>query len=389
MSRSAAISTRLGRKMPSATAFERLAPDQRAAVELVLRQGRSYGELADLLGMPEETIRARARNGLAALAPDLPAPARAGEICDWLLGQQSPAHAARTGALLEADPAAKRWAQTVAAPLREVAGRRGGARGGRRRGRAQRRAVTLDRRAKRRERRSRRERREPRAQRRGRRDGARRADDACAARPTSPLPTATPRAGVPRGSAARSSSARRCCSSRPCWCSCSRAASDDPDPAAEATAPPATATATATPAAGANDILLKGPAGSKAVGLMRLFQANDGTVRFAIAAQGVAPNAEGQTLLAVVQRRGRQGPAARATSRTRSASNGELTSAGPGNDDVDEFPQWFADYDTILVTLDDEGREGAGQGHPQRRPSQRRLRKSRSVSFSVSASAAR
>src|ERR671914_1712451 len=80
MASNAATSTRLGRKMPSATAFERLAPDQRAAVELVLRQGRSYGELAELLGMPEETIRARARNGVAALAPDLPAPPRAGEI---------------------------------------------------------------------------------------------------------------------------------------------------------------------------------------------------------------------------------------------------------------------------------------------------------------------
>ena len=46
-----------------------MAPDQRAALELVLRQGRSYGELADLLGMPEETIRTRARGGVAALAP--------------------------------------------------------------------------------------------------------------------------------------------------------------------------------------------------------------------------------------------------------------------------------------------------------------------------------
>src|SRR4051812_40629759 len=82
MASSGAMSTRLGGKMPprsSATAFDRLAPDQRAAVELVLRQGRSYGELADLLGMPEETIRARARNGLCALAPDLLPPTRAGE----------------------------------------------------------------------------------------------------------------------------------------------------------------------------------------------------------------------------------------------------------------------------------------------------------------------
>src|SRR3954454_25349324 len=70
---------------PRTNPLQRLAPDQRAAVELVLRQGRSYGELACLLGLPEETIRARARGGLEALAPDLPPPPRAGEVADWLL----------------------------------------------------------------------------------------------------------------------------------------------------------------------------------------------------------------------------------------------------------------------------------------------------------------
>src|SRR4051795_13582382 len=120
-----ANSSRLGEKMPSrssASAFDRLAPDQRAAVELVLRQGRSYGELADLVGMPEETIRARARNGVAALAPDRLPPARAGEIADWLLGQQPPAHAELTRALLSSDPFAQQWAVTVAEPLRGVPG---------------------------------------------------------------------------------------------------------------------------------------------------------------------------------------------------------------------------------------------------------------------------
>ena len=69
-----------------------MAPDQRAALELVLRQGRSYGELAELLGMPEETIRTRARGGVAALAPpDLAAPGESGEIADWLLGQRDAA----------------------------------------------------------------------------------------------------------------------------------------------------------------------------------------------------------------------------------------------------------------------------------------------------------
>src|SRR3954464_9819653 len=99
-----------------------MAPDQRAALELVLRQGRSYGELSELLGMPEETIRSRAHGGAAALAPHLPPPPRAGEIADWLLGQQANAHAARTRALLLSDPAAHDWAAHVASGLRMFPG---------------------------------------------------------------------------------------------------------------------------------------------------------------------------------------------------------------------------------------------------------------------------
>src|SRR3954452_22656134 len=105
-----------------ATAFDRLAPDQRAAVELGLRQRRASGELSDLLGMPEETIRARARGGLAALAPDLPAPARSGKVADWLPGEQSESHVTRTRALLLAAQAAQRWAATKATPLGEPPG---------------------------------------------------------------------------------------------------------------------------------------------------------------------------------------------------------------------------------------------------------------------------
>src|SRR3954449_4531861 len=104
---------------PSAP-LDSLAADKRAAVELVLRRGLSYGELASLLTVPEDTIRERARAGLEALAPDLPPPARAGEIADWLLGQQAPAHAERTRTLVNAEPGTRRWAETVAAPLREL-----------------------------------------------------------------------------------------------------------------------------------------------------------------------------------------------------------------------------------------------------------------------------
>jgi len=342
--------------MPSATAFERLAPDQRAAVELVLRQGRSYGELADLLGMPEETIRARARNGLVALAPDLPAPQRAGEICDWLLGQQSESHAARTRALLEADPAAKRWAQTVAAPLRAAPGGESvpqvggeGARNG---------AVKLDKGA---------------AGATGTAGTAGATGAAGAARaagtagetslrgaPDAPLP----QPDAPRGRSSKLGGALIIGASVVLVAAVLlfvlTRGGDDPDPAAETAAPPATATATASPAAGANDILLKGPAGSQAVGLMRLIAVNDGSVRFAIAAQGVAPNQQGERYS--LWFRGEDGKAQLLGDvKAPVGENGELTSAGPNNADVDEFPQWFTDYDTILVTLDAKGADEPGK----------------------------
>src|SRR3954451_18376966 len=99
-----------------------LTPDKRAAVELVLRRGLSYGELANLLSLTEDTVRERARAGLEALAPELPPPPRAGEIADWLVGHQAAAHAARTRTLVTADAAMRHWAETVAGPLRELSG---------------------------------------------------------------------------------------------------------------------------------------------------------------------------------------------------------------------------------------------------------------------------
>jgi hypothetical protein len=347
----------------SATAFDRLAPDQRAAVELVLRQGRSYGELADLLGMPEETIRARARNGLSGLAPDLLPPTRAGEIADWLLGQQSESHAARTRALLLADPAAQRWAATVAEPLRAAPGgesvpalpsapdvpapRVNGA------GAHASAPAEADTPA----------------------DGAaldgvtRPGATAGAVSPAAaPADADAPDAGAPRSPHAPPPGG----SSRLGGALIIGAAvllvalvlvfvftrDDEPDPIAEA--PVATATASATAAASANDIVLKGPAGSTAVGLMRLFQANDGTVRFAVAAQGVTPNAAGETYSLWFSKED-GGAQLLGDVKDPVGEKGELTSAGPSNDDVDEFPQWFAEYDRILVTLDGKNAKEPGK----------------------------
>src|SRR3954452_11246894 len=70
--------------------LQTLAPDQRAVLELLLRQGRSYAELSELLGLPEEAGRERAHTALAALAPDRAAPiGEDGPVADWILGQAS------------------------------------------------------------------------------------------------------------------------------------------------------------------------------------------------------------------------------------------------------------------------------------------------------------
>jgi Sigma-70, region 4 len=293
-------------------AFERLAPDQRAAVELVLR-GRSYAELGSLLGISEETVRSRAHGGLEALAPDLPPPARAGEVADWLLGQ-----APEPDAL---DAPARRWAETIAAPLRDVDGAT---------------VPALPWVA----------------------DAAPApAPAAAATAPASPPPDA------PAPPAAAPSSPGR--SSRLGGAILIGAAvvviaavlvfvltrgGDDNKAADTPTAAP-TAAATGTPQAQAGDIVLRGPAGSKAIGLMRLFKANDDTVRFALAAQDVEPNKGKDTYSLWFKKK--NGSAVRlGVAQSPVGADRTLTTAGPRNEDVSKFPEWFSTYDSVIVSLD-------------------------------------
>jgi hypothetical protein len=102
-------------------ALDRLAPDQRAVVQLVLAQGRSYDDLSELLAIPVQAVRARAHDGLRSLAPDTPEPADPGAVCDFLLGQQAGAEQRATRRLLASDPAANAWAEAVALQLHDVA----------------------------------------------------------------------------------------------------------------------------------------------------------------------------------------------------------------------------------------------------------------------------
>ena len=102
--------------------LEPLAPDQRAVVSLVLQQGRSYDEIASMLGIAPDAVRARAHAGLAALAPanGLP-PEITGPIADYLLGQQPPRDAEATRGLLAESAPARGWAAGVADQLAAVA----------------------------------------------------------------------------------------------------------------------------------------------------------------------------------------------------------------------------------------------------------------------------
>jgi len=101
---------------------EPLAPDQRAVVALVLRQGRSYDEIAALLAIPVDAVRARAQAGLVALAPGNGLPGEiTGALADYLLGQQPDGDAEATRSLLAESAPARAWATDVAARLEGVA----------------------------------------------------------------------------------------------------------------------------------------------------------------------------------------------------------------------------------------------------------------------------
>src|SRR2546423_8064475 len=49
--------------------FDQLAEDQRAIIEIVLRQGRSYEQIGEMLDLPPARVRELAREALGELAP--------------------------------------------------------------------------------------------------------------------------------------------------------------------------------------------------------------------------------------------------------------------------------------------------------------------------------
>lgn len=108
--------------------FEALAPDQKAVLQLLLKQGKTYDDIAGLLRLDRENVRERALDALDALGADHEpesghlAPERQDELADHLLLQQTASERAATRAFLETSAPGRAWARSVAAELAPIAG---------------------------------------------------------------------------------------------------------------------------------------------------------------------------------------------------------------------------------------------------------------------------
>lgn len=98
-----------------------LPADRRAVLQLLLKQGKSYDDLATLLRIEPDAVRERARDALDQLGPADAAGLSADDqdqIADYLLGQQGASRRADTRSLLEASASGRAWARIVSGELR-------------------------------------------------------------------------------------------------------------------------------------------------------------------------------------------------------------------------------------------------------------------------------
>jgi hypothetical protein len=318
--------------------LEPLAPDQRAVVALVLQQGRSYDEIADLLGIPVDAVRARAHAGLAALAPanGLPGEVTA-PLADYLLGQQPDADADATRGLLAESPPARAWATDVAerladvakAPLPDIPGEAPA-----RRGRSSRRAGAGD---------------EPPA-----------APAAAPASAVAPPPGPRPRpvreaAGDGDGSSPPASSKlggllliAAVVAVVAVVLFLVLRGGDDEEPASTA-GPTATATATATAQARvADEIKLRPTAGGKPKGTMTVYLQGDDQLLFALQAEDLPPSTQNTSY--AVWLTGPGSKARRLGFTNPVGDDGKLGIQGPSEKDFAAFPRLYATYANVVVS---------------------------------------
>ena len=335
-----------------------LAPDQRAVLELLLRQGRDYAELSELLGLPESGVRERAHAALAALAPGRPAPVgEDGAVADWILGQQDDAEAARTSESVARMPAWHAWASEVSdrlsqvegaelpeVPQPEVAAEPARARPAKAaqpaRGPGRARPVRDA------------------AAAAGAQKARRRADEAASKprpRPVRERPAAEPepaeRGGV-RGALPLRSSRRGGLVLLGVAALVVAGVlflvfrgGDDNQPSASTAA---TATPTGSPDAQVvTEVALKGK-GNKAQGLMRVFKGNRSGLVFALAADKMPPNKAREVYAVWFTKKG-VAPRNLGYSQSQVGKNGVFTTGGPQAGQETQFAKWLTDYDTIVV----------------------------------------
>ncbi|MBA2347669.1 MAG: hypothetical protein H0V81_05170 [Solirubrobacterales bacterium] len=108
-------------------AFDTLAPDQKAVLQLLLKQGKTYEDIATLLRLDATSVRERALDALDALGADIRGAAeldsaRQDELADHLLLQQTASERASTRSFLELSAPGRAWARGVSAELRPIGG---------------------------------------------------------------------------------------------------------------------------------------------------------------------------------------------------------------------------------------------------------------------------
>jgi hypothetical protein len=102
--------------------IDTLPPDQRAVLDLVLRRGRSYDDIARLLAIDRASVRARALAAFDELGPDTGlAPEARSLITDYLLGQLPAKVAEQTRERLATSPYERAWARVLASELAPIA----------------------------------------------------------------------------------------------------------------------------------------------------------------------------------------------------------------------------------------------------------------------------
>jgi hypothetical protein len=103
--------------------FDQLSAEKRAIVELVLQQGKSYEQLAGMLGMPEARVRELARDALVELAPVTAGRVEEdwrGQLADYVLGQQGGPEATATKGHLRRSEPARSWTRSLLDSLEQL-----------------------------------------------------------------------------------------------------------------------------------------------------------------------------------------------------------------------------------------------------------------------------